>query len=76
MVVDVVQSPQKSNVYEYEKKTRTLCWRLYRNNVWMCEVCITSSSGGFGLGVLTVVGEMMGKRWSSGAPPVHALHGD
>ena len=28
MVVDVVQNPQKSNVYEYEKKTRTLCWRL------------------------------------------------
>ena len=52
MVVDVVQNPQKSNVYEYEKK-QARCVGVYSGimyfEVCMCEVCFTSSSGGFRL---------------------------
>ena len=57
MVVDVVQNPQKSNVYEYEKK-HVRCVGVFSGIMYGCVrylVCFTSSSGGFRLGVLTVV---------------------
>ena len=62
MMADVVvQNPQKSNVYE--------CWRLERNNVWICEVSITSSSGGHRLGGSDPVCCCM----TRGRPPVDVL---
>ena len=54
MVVDVVQNPQTSNVYEDEKNTYVVLASLAE---WCMDVwgMFTSSSGGFRLGVQTVV---------------------
>ena len=49
MVVDVVQNPQKSDVYEYKKNTYVVLG-VYSGIMYRCEVCITSSSGGFRFG--------------------------
>ena len=76
MVVDVVQNPQKSNVYCTNLRkhlVRTI--RVYSGIMYGCvryvlRVAQVDPVGG------TVDGEMMKKRWSSGAPPVHVLHGN
>ena len=74
MVVDVVQNPQKSNVYEYEKKhVRSV--GVYSGIMYGCvRYVLRVARVGSGWGYCSRRSDE--KRWSLGAPPIHVLHGN
>ena len=75
MVVGViVQNPQNSNVYEYEKKhVRSV--GVYSGIMYGCvRYVLRVARVDSGWGYCNWRNDE--KRWSSGAPPVHVLHGN